>query len=71
MSLMMMMMMMMTNPLVLSLPQRPNLVSLVPDKPIQPVGTWVWGKLVNGFVYRAPQTLGGEGKEFVTLDKKS
>ena len=64
MSLMMMliMIMMMSTPMVLSLPQRPNLVSLVPDKPIQPAGAWVWGKLVNGYVYRAPQTYGGEGR---------
>ena len=41
-------------------------MSLVPDKPIQQVGEWAWGKLVNGFVYIAPQTYGGgEGRNIL------
>jgi len=33
--------------------------SQLPANPIEPVGQWVWGKLVNGFVYNAPRAFGG------------
>ena len=45
--------------LVVSHPQQPRLKSVTPNHPLEPLGHWVWGKLVNGFVYRAPQTFGG------------
>jgi len=35
--------------------------SQLPANPIEPVGQWVWGKLVNGFVYNAPRAFGGAG----------
>merc|ERR1711899_558877 len=41
-----------------SSPQR-NPTSQLPANPIEPVGQWIWGKLVNGFVYNAPRAFGG------------
>merc|ERR1711990_901766 len=43
-----------------SSPQR-SPTSQLPANPIEPVGQWIWGKLVNGFVYNAPRAFGGEG----------
>merc|ERR1712088_352634 len=40
-----------------SSPQR-NPTSQLPANPIEPVGQWIWGKLVNGFVYNAPRAFG-------------
>jgi len=39
--------------------QRPQLRSQVPTNSLEPVGQWVWGKLINGFVYRAKSSYGG------------
>ena len=39
-----------------------RLLSRLPTNPIEPVGQWVWGKLVNGFVYRARSSYGGGGE---------
>merc|ERR1712066_150138 len=41
-----------------SSPQR-SPTSQLPANPIEPVGQWIWGKLVNGFVYNAPRAFGG------------
>ena len=38
-----------------------RLVSQVPSSPLEPVGDWVWGRLINGFVYRARSSYGGGG----------
>merc|ERR1712088_1001500 len=40
-----------------SSPQR-SPTSQLPANPIEPVGQWIWGKLVNGFVYNAPRAFG-------------
>ena len=37
-----------------------RLVSKLPARPIQPAFSWVWGRLLGGRVYRAPQQFGGE-----------
>jgi len=44
-----------------TLSQRPRLISQLPNNLIEPEGQWVWGKLVNGFVYNAKQSFGGGG----------
>ena len=41
--------------------QRPRLLSSVPSNSIEPVSQWVWGKLLNGQVYRSKSTFGGPG----------
>merc|ERR1712088_609353 len=41
-----------------SSPQR-SPTSQLSANPIEPVGQWIWGKLVNGFVYNAPRAFGG------------
>ena len=43
------------------LAQKPRLASKVPVNPLEPLGDWVWGKLINGFVYRARSSYGGDG----------
>jgi len=44
-----------------ALAQTPRLSSKVPVNPLEPIGDWVWGKLINGFVYRARSSYGGNG----------
>ena len=44
--------------------QRPQLRSQVPTNSLEPVGQWVWGKLINGFVYRAKSSYGGASGKF-------
>ena len=36
-----------------------RLVSKVPASPLEPVADWVWGRLINGLVYRAGGSHGG------------
>ena len=44
-----------------ALAQKPRLSSKIPLNPLEPIGDWVWGKLINGFVYRARSSYGGDG----------
>ena len=43
-----------------ALAQKPRLSSKLPINPLEPIGDWVWGKLINGFVYRARSSNGGD-----------
>ena len=45
--------------LVLEITVSQRLVSQVPADPLEPIGDWVWGRLINGFVYRARSSYGG------------
>ena len=45
-----------------ALAQKPRLSSKVPLNPIEAIGDWIWGKLINGFVYRARSSHGGDGR---------
>ena len=36
-----------------------RLLSKVPASPLEPVADWVWGRLINGLVYRAGGSHGG------------